>query len=439
MAKRASPALDRFTPSFPQQRAFYDDPSRFSLAGAGVRTGKTYAAARKFIRRVLRKSPSKRLRTYWVIGPTFDEVIAQKIELSDLIPDHLVDWKRQRKDMRFRDIKTGAGKVHLKGGALIEFKSASRPEGLVARKVDGVWWTEIARSKQAAWPNVRSRLSNTNGWLIADTSPMGRCWFYHDVWKPALEGGFPGARCHQWTAMDSPHIPESEVQEARESLSPEFFKRDYLASWDSFSGQIYPSWDRATHMRDLSIAPSAVVVGADLNTSAEAPASYIVMLLYGEAVSATGRRSSRAHIAKEYYETIGLDFDGYARTLADEVAFWRRRNLPTRLVIDPSIHRDMKAKLRTAGVTPHNAKNARMEGIRTVGSVLQPRSDGAPILTVSTECKNLAEEFEGYAWKRTAAGIITEEPDKSGADHLMDALRYACMDVFGKAASGQMR
>jgi hypothetical protein len=438
MAKRASPALDLFEPSFGAQRAFYDDPSRFALAGAGVRTGKTYAAARKFLKRVLRESPTKRLRTYWVIGPTYDEVIAQKIELADLIPDHLVDWKRQKRDQRFRDIKTGTGKVHLKGGALIEFKSAGRPEGLVARKVDGVWWTEIARSKQAAWPNVRSRLSNTNGWLIADTSPMGRCWFYTDVWKPALDGGFPGAGCHQWTAMDSPHIPDSEVQEARESLSPEFFKRDYEASWDSFSGQIYPSWSRQRHVEENHAPGARWILGADINTG-EQPAAFVVCKLWGAYVSPTGRKLPRIHVESEYYERIGLDYEGYAQTIADAVMRHRRGGQLTRLVIDPSMHNEFKHQLRAAGVSPHNADNARMEGIRTVGSLLQIRSDESPLLTVDPSCTNLMDEIEGYAWKRTSSGIITEEPDKSGADHLMDALRYACMDAYDRGTARQVR
>lgn len=438
MARRASPALDRFTPSFPQQQAFYDDPSRFSLAGAGVRTGKTYAAARKFMRRVLRESPSEQLRTYWVIGPTYHETIAQKIELNDLIPDHLVDWSRQRRDLRFRDIKTGAGKVFLRGNALIEFKSAGRPEGLVARKIDGVWWTEIARSKQAAWPNVRSRLSNTNGWLIADTSPMGRCWFYTDVWRPALHGEATDTTCHEWTAEDSPHISDAEVEAARESLSPEFFKRDYLASWDSFSGQIYPSWDRAIHVADCHGVPHRYVVAADLNTSAEAPAAFLTARLWGTYRDATGRTLPRIHIESEYYEVIGLDFAGYAKTIADAVSVHRKRHA-TRLVIDPSIHNEMKHQLGAAGVTPFNADNARMEGIRTVGSLLQVRADGAPLLTVDPSCEHLMEEFEGYAWKRTSAGVIVEEPDKGSPDHLMDSLRYACMDAYDRGSLRQMR
>lgn len=437
MARRASPALDAFQPSFDKQQAFYDDPSRFSLAGAGVRTGKTYSAARKFLRRVLAESPSKRLRTYWVLGPTYDEVIAQKIELSDLIPDYLVDWKRQKRDHRFRDIKTGTGKVFLKGGALIEFKSAGRPEGLVARKIDGVWWTEIARSKQAAWPNVRSRLSNTNGWLIADTSPMGRCWFYHDVWKPTLDGTFPESRAHHWTCEDSPHIPDSEVQEARESLSPEFFKRDYLASWDSFSGQIYPTWDRAIHMQENHAQGLKWIVGADLNTG-EQPASFVVAKVWGSYRTPNGRKIPRVHIEREYYERIGLDFEGYAHTLSNAIAEKRKHGV-AKLVIDPSMHNEFKHNLRAAGVTPWNADNGRMEGIRTVGSLLQVRSDGAPLLTADPSCVNLAEEFEGYAWKRTSSGVVTEEPDKSGADHLMDALRYACMEIYDRGTAKQMR
>jgi hypothetical protein len=62
--------------------------------------------------------------------------------------------------------KWNASKLRLwpYGNILIEFKSAERPERLVARGLDGAWFDEAARCPQVAWANLRARLADRQGW-----------------------------------------------------------------------------------------------------------------------------------------------------------------------------------------------------------------------------------------------------------------------------------
>lgn len=403
------------------------------VADAAVRTGKTFSAARKVMGRIRKAMITKPrpLKTYWFIAPTHDEGIAQKIELvSMLAGSNLVDQRKQRSDNRWRDLKHGRGKVWLKNNVLIEFKSADRPEGLVARKIEGVWWTEIARSKYAAWPNVRSRLANTMGWLIADTSPLGHNWAYIELVKPAMEGKTPGVSVHKWTAVDSPHIPREEIESARASLPKAFFERDYMASDDVFMGQIYDV-DDAIHLRDgCPFQPDRCFVVADVNTTSTHPAEFVwgVAQGYGQ--------SARAHIEGCYQKVIGLDYDVYANDLAAVV---KAQRLPARFVIDPSFHNEFKDKLRAQGLQPWNADNDVLKGVRTLGSMLMPLPNIGPRLTFARSCKPVLDQLRSMKWTVSGEGIVKPLPDKSVDDGWADACRYMAMDLQWGAGFKQVR
>lgn len=417
------PKLHTFAPAFDAQRAFCADPARIVVANAAVRTGKTFAAARKFLNRVRVKAKAepRQLKTFWVIAPTFEEGIAQKIELASLIPEWCVDRRRQGKDDRWRNIKQGGGKVWLKGNALIEFKSADRPEGLVARKIDGVWWTEIARSKYAAWPNVRTRLANTRGFLIADTSPFGHSWFYNEILRPAYDGKLADVSVHRWTAIDSPFIPREEIEAARAMLPKAFFERDFMASDDVFAGQIYDVDDARHVAAACPFTPDRALVVADVNTTSSHPAEFVVALVSGYGAQA------RAWVQTAYQRVIGLSYDVYVDDLAAHYATLAQR-YPTRLVIDPSFHNELKAKLRARGLPVYLAQNDVLDGIRTLGSMLMPLPFGGARLTFAEAAKPALNQLRAMRWVVSSEGVVKPQPDKSMDDGWADACRYLAME-----------
>lgn len=437
-----SPVLSGFT-GFPQQEDFIVSDARFVFAGAAVRTGKTYGAGRAFHRRFLRDYellPNDAL-TYWCIAPTFELTVVMKAVLfgdgvnAPLIPEWMIDWQRQGNDRQYADLKRGGGKVCLIGGRTIAFKTADKPESLVADKVRGVWWTEIARSKYKAWPNVRSRLSNyPDSWLIADTSPMGRCWFYVELWDKAIRGELADAECFQWGAVDSPFVPREEIEAARRSLPPEFFRRDYEASWATFTGQIFSGFDRKVHMLDhCPFRSERQWVFADLNQTNDNPACW-VEVNEGPEYSTQTFTTSRIHVTRENQAHFGHDLEGYADAIQESY----RRIRASGIVVDPSMPREFKLILERRGLKWLLGKNPLMRGIRVVGMHLHTQlPEGARALTMSKTCANLASEFEGWSWKTNPQGVVTETPDKDALDpHRLDALRYGIMSLRNDMGAG---
>lgn len=425
--------------SFPKQFQAVTSKARFIHICAAIRTGKTYGAARAFMLQVVkdRKRFGGEPLLYWVMGPTYKQTIAQKRQLIDLIPGWEVDWRRQGDAMSFWNTSRGDGVVYLKGNVQIECRSAQDPESLIADKLRGFWVTEAARVKLRALQNLDGRIANyIDGWGIYDTSPFGHCPYYVSYAKPAKEGKTPNASYHEWTAYESPYITKEKIAEAQARMLPSYFRRDFLASWDTFQGQIYSEWEQRIHVRSACpFTPDRAIVAADINTADTAPAAYLVLLVSGRALHV------RAHVESEYYRFgLGLDFDGYASAIHGTYTELRQRFRDVQVIIDPSMHNAFKNMLRAKGIEPRNAKNQVLAGIRTMGGALHPAPSVGPALTVSETCKNFANEIRGYAWKVSPDGATREAPDKGMADHLMDCCRYACMEVFsGYEGAKQVR
>lgn len=375
-------------------------------------------------------------REYWCVAPTYDDCRAQKLELLKIIPRDLVDWSKQGGKGEWFDESHGRGVLFLIGGVTIMLKSAERPERLVAFKLRGIWWTEIARSKIAAWPNVYSRLSNyADSWFVADTSPLGHCWFYEEVWKPAKSGKFKGASIHEWKAVDSPYVPPEVIAEARQNLMPAFFKREFEASWDAFQGQIYDITDQH-EKKACPFRADFAVIAADINTTSTHPAEFLWAYGQGEG------KKRRGWIAGCYQKVIGLDYDMYANDIAAKYAELRRTFADVRVRIDPSFHNAFKAKLRQMNVPIQNAYNEVLPTVRMLGSALiaRPLDDvdriGRPIwanypaLTFSGAASPVREQISGMKWTTSSDGVVRDVVDKSADDGWHDCGRYLAAELF---------
>lgn len=427
---------------FPQQRDGVYSRAKFTLYGAASRTGKTHGAGEHFVDRLFEDyfligaGPQVGEVIYWAVGGvSFEDCKAQKTEILRLVPDSMIDYARQGDKRQFFDTTSGEGTLCLKGNRTIVLKSGGKPESLVAFRVRGIWVTEIARSKQAIWPNIYSRLSNyADSWFIADTSPLGHCWFYEQVWKPAKEGKFIGAKTFEWRAVDSPYVPKQVIEDARQNLMPAFFKREFEASWDSFLGQVYDIDDSKHLRKECPFVPEWALVAADLNTTSTHPAEFVTFLCDSKG------KKPRAWVSQAYKKVIGLDYDLYASDISDAVKALQKKFQRVRLVIDPSMHNAFKEKLRGTGVTPWNAVNDILPGVRTLGSALMPDATGVPNLSFNPDALWVVDQLRALQWNVNPSGVILDTVSKALDDGGADAVRYGAMEIFReRSAATQVR
>jgi Terminase large subunit, T4likevirus-type, N-terminal len=388
----------------PAQQRFHQEGKRFAAIAAGVRGGKTYAAAREFLRRIYFDRRNKEGRLYyWAAAPTYAIGKVQQRELFEAlggVAGPLVEsYGKADRELR------------LRGGILIEFKTTERPETLVAAGLDGLWLDEAARAKADAWlGGLRMRLSDRAGWAIFSTTPLGRNWFHKHIVQRALVG-HPDFSLHMWRTVDNEAVPGlvEEVQRARDTLPTMYFRREYEANFDAFVGQVYEEFSRLAHVTENEPIPVETRYGVDWGY--RRPGAILVLQRDAE---------NDQWVVVDERVRAGVLVTGQGETSWTKIAqsLQREYGLGT-FFCDPSAPAYLRA-FRDAGLTVRPANNEVNPGIQAVARALHPVR-GVPELLVHRRCKKTIDELTGYRWNEEGDG---ETPLKEN-DHACDALRYA--------------
>lgn len=426
---------------------------------AGRRSGKTYATAREFVRRVFRdlarrqqrealgevrawRAPTTKRRNgervlrlgdqtkpalhYWIVAPTYSLAQTALREVFETIGGE------QGPFVLKYNASTRA--LWLRGGILIEVKSADDEDKLVSSGLDGLWVEEAARLKRDAWrDNLRATLSDKGGWALFSTTPIGQNWFFEDVWQLTDLGTDPKRQVEGWrgfhfTTADNTAIPALalEMERASREMSRATWLRNYKADFNAYEGKIYEEFlDDATHV--VSRVPSSfkrVVIGVDWGFRNRGVS--LVVGFDGDDDAWIVDEISEAGVLVQ--PPVGApDADCWARRIVGQI----RRYGAAAVYCDPSEPEHIAAlrqAVEAAGlrcvVVP--ARNAVQPGIEAVAALLRPVAayPGAaafPALRVHRSCAMTRRGLTSYKW---AENTDREEPHKED-DHEMDALRYA--------------
>jgi len=397
--------------------------NRFVVVVAGRRSGKTYGGGREFLKRIVRDFNAARDRGevwtppatisketkphlwYWCVAPTYALGIYQRREIFEVLGG--VDSPLI---LRYSSSENA---LWLRGGILIEFKTADNPLRLVGSGLHGAWLDEAARIKAATWEdNLRPALSDRLGWSLFTTTPLGKNWVYQDLWDVEREG-FANVHFRTVDNTSLPHLVK-EVEEARGTLSRAVFKRNYEASFDAFEGKIFESYlDDATHVvRSLPVIYRRF---AGIDWGHSNPGSQI---------------------------EIGLSVDGYLYAYRED--YVRELPLtppPNSLGVDAWTNRFQAARdrgvdhawadpsepsniilCRQRKLDVRRADNSVNPGIDLLATLLKPvmRADGVlrPTLYIHESCENLRRELASYRWDDKTGKPVKQD------DHSVDALRY---------------
>lgn len=421
-----------------KQAPFHKSRARFKALAAGTRSGKTHAAAREFVKKVYRDRAKKSGRlNYWIIAPDYGLTEVAKEELAEILGcENPEDLKSSPLVKKWNASKL---KLWLHGNILIEFKSAERPEKLVARGLDGAWFDEAARCPQAAWANLRARLADRQGWCLFSTTPMGKNWFYDEIYRPGDiidELYDPEFQSFLFKTADNTAVPGlvSEVERARKQMPTRYFKRDFEASFDIFSGQVYDEFDREIHVigpnNELGITSvpktyKELIAVKDWGFRPNPGVTLIIGITGG----------GDWYVLEEAYETGLLITPANAEDKSDT---WIKRDLGfcaqykiNEWYADPSEPAYIAA-YRKNGIIIKETKNDVAPGIQTVATLLHINEEaGRPRLFFSANCRNTIREIENYHYKENKDGTLREEPEKKD-DHCPDALRYAAFTKLGR-------
>lgn len=223
----------------PVQSALWRTKARFPVAACGRRSGKSEIAKRKICKAAI----TCPYPDGWFVysAPTRDQ--AKRIAWQDL----------QRMLLDLDVVKrcyTSDLTIKLNSGVEVCCVGMDRPERIEGRILDGIVLDEYANMRPEAWEaHVRPALSTRDreGWALFVGTPEGRNHFWQLFMMASDPRNQPEWEAFTWKSADI--ISPRELAIAKANMDPIMFAQEYEASFTTFDGLAYYSFDRAVHAK----------------------------------------------------------------------------------------------------------------------------------------------------------------------------------------------
>ena len=240
------------------QRAVMESPARFRLVAAGRRWGKSIMCVHLAVEYAL-ETPDT---TVWWVSPSYQQANSYGFDKMTplLSPDVLADSPKRSKPRE----------IAIDNGSTISFRSADREDSLRGGGVDLLVIDEAGSIPERAWiEELRPTLSDTLGDMIAIGTPRGRNWFYN-WYERGQSPDHSDVASFQVESAQSPHLPDSEVADAREDMPNRIFEQEYEAKFVDDAGGVFT--DVRSHVEEYELpvepasgddTPEAYAIGVD--------------------------------------------------------------------------------------------------------------------------------------------------------------------------------
>lgn len=384
------------------QGTVFQSTSRFKVLAAGRRFGKTVLACVVLFISCLKTKDG----LFWYVSPTFKQTkqIAWKM-LNKMIPSQVLAKKPNETELSFT----------FRNGSELVLKGADNPDGLRGSGLNGLIVDEPAsiRNFKSVWEEVlRPALSDKLGFCFFIGTPKGKNAFW-ELWMKGQrkEDGYESWR---FKTEDNPFIVRSEIKQAQEQLSDRYFRQEYEASFEDFTGLIWPEFNEKDHV----IEPFEIPEYYERVNALDPAVTGITAGLYG----AFG--DGVLYIIGEYYER-----DVRASEVSEEIGkqdgIWYADPAGKSLKIQrDGVLFSLFEEYDDYGLTLLNAQKDVPAGINRVAEHFK-----ANRIKIFSNCKNLISELQRYHWseeRETVSGVVAPVPYKHN-DHACDCLRYLIM------------
>ena len=117
-------------------------------------------------------------------------------------------------------------------------------------------------------PRIAGRWSFALPWLTSAAMPFSSarpCGYNHfHEWYEQAETE-PDWQTFSYNTIEGGNVPEEEVELARRTLDERTFRRSSLASFETFSGRVFPEFDESNVADDVADVGGPILVGLDFN------------------------------------------------------------------------------------------------------------------------------------------------------------------------------
>jgi len=371
-----------------------NDPKyRFICAALARRLGKTYIA--NVIGQLVTLVPGSNVL---IISPNYN--------LSS------ISFELQRKLIKHFDLEVARDNlkdkiIELSNGSTIRMGSLSTVDSTVGRSYDLIIFDEAALGEggEAAF-NValRPTLDKPNSKAIFISTPRGRNNWFSQFWQRGFDDQFPEWISLQADYSENTRMAESDVAEARRSMSKAEFEQEYLASFTVFEGQIYQINEESMVLEYVPGDGDECIAGIDVGYR---DPTALAVIVYNP-------RDDVFHVVDEYLKAEATT-DKHAEAFQEYISKW---NIDP-IFIDSAAPQFASDLAYLYNIATIKAKKDVLPGIAYVQTLVETGR-----LRVSPHCLNTLGMFRQYRWD-TKETVKNERPLHDQYSHMADAIRYA--------------
>jgi hypothetical protein len=298
--------------------------------------------------------------------------------------------------------------IETSNGSTIRMGSLSTVDSCVGRSYDLIIFDEAALgadAQEAFNISLRPTLDKPNSKAIFISTPRGKNNWFSVFFQRGFSPEFP-----EWYSITADYtenirMKESDVQEAKRSMSRAEFEQEYMASFTTFEGQIYASFDSTKHVKYFEVSDSLEYI-AGLDPGYKDPTAFIVIVY--------DPKLNIFHVIDEYQEAQATT-DIHAQKFNSFVFKYGIESI----FIDSASAQFASDLAYSYDLATTKAKKQVNEGIAYVQTLIENDR-----LLVSPNCTYTLSMLDQYRWKMDAVSGI-ERPNHDIHSHMADALRYA--------------
>jgi len=298
--------------------------------------------------------------------------------------------------------------IEISNGSTVRMGSINQVDSCVGRSYDLIIFDEaaLADGKDAFNVALRPTLDKDNSKAIFISTPRGRNNWFSEFFYRGFSEEFPEWCSIRATYKDNPRMSETDIAEARKSMSEAEFRQEYEADFNTYEGQIW-KFNFETQVKDFSeLDTSKMDVFAGLDVGYKDPTAMCVIAYDWD--------KEQYYLVDEYFNAERTT-EQHAAEIQSLIDRWDIDYI----YIDSAAQQTRYDFAQNYDISTINAKKSVLDGIGHVSGVVDN-----DILFVDQEAKESLSCLDAYQWDPNP-NLMKEKPKHNMASHMADALRYA--------------
>ena len=298
--------------------------------------------------------------------------------------------------------------IELSNNSTIRMGSVNQVDSVVGRSYDLIIFDEAALvdGKDAFNIALRPTLDKENSKALFISTPRGRNNWFAEFFYRGFSDEFPEWASLRATYHENPRLSESDIAEAKKTMSEAEFNQEYMADFNVFEGQIW-AFDHEKCIEDLSeLELKRMDIFAGMDVGYRDPTAFVVIAYDWD--------SQKYYVLDEYLDAERTT-EQHATEISKLIAKWDIDYI----YIDSAAQQTRFDFAQNYGISTLNAKKSVLDGIGHVAAIVDNDK-----LIVEGKCNETLWALDQYQWDPNP-NLLREKPKHNAASHMSDALRYA--------------